>query len=820
MYLLCILPDGNIVKKCLCSFPAFLDFTIYQLFFLSFLSFSFLFTFFFHGYAKTRYLLWCRQYSIMTSLTALVCLKNHILVFHSDTFYVYTESLKENPGTDLNNPGLPFPLHSLDLLAVNRNLLLCCPAPNTLAVYQFEAVDKDTLKPPVVIAQWMIPEDTKISVACWAESHAGLDHVLLGTRDGAILRLDLQKPGVLLPVSIDGMPSLQSATVSNIAAAPCGNRFYAVGYASGLIAIYQDLFENGLKTIHCIDTPKKVLALSWHYSAKNMACQSLATLRAGSDRLHIYTVDVSSSATPPRKIRDIALPSGQSIPSICSKFLQWSKSGKVVRVSDSGLIVSDVRTKKVITRSISLPPPVVTLDVKSSKGKVWAVDCEGCLASYNLMDGSLIDSTTLPFYLELQESAAILDSPVVFIHRPTQVNAVTYKNKRALKSPLTETHNQSPSPTLVSKTHRPTFSVSSAISNTSTLPGNSSPTASQTIQLSMLPVKAVVNSLFPLVLKTLSRMPQQDVPEFIPSLSTKEQYAISAIFGGVYNTSLCLGGIHDILSHNLYKDLGTFRSLVISLLLSEIPLNHLIATLSNLPGERTYSDRFVFTLLSIGSITGGAQDSYSSSSLRTNCNLAVVNLVQDLVNTEDLSMDDLHLICAYLVSIGYAIEARTIYLASSLFLEAFVVSLLGKFEFISVFCDWCSYLRTTTLNPNLLCYLMDICTNLEGVPRHSTASTTSSEDNPVDEDLVRSYSLTRTSCAIDDVAIFSPELVSEEFAPTSTESSTCLPAMSPNRLKLMSTPKYIPNHNYSSSSVNMEDPNMVKPLARLTVNRD
>ena len=854
--------------------------------------------------------------------TAVVCLKSHLLVFHSDFLYIYNEALvEETPGAQHDDTtGIPFPLHSLDLLAVNRNLLLCCPTPNTLAIYQFES-DQDTgaLKVPVLIAKWAIPEEIKISVACWALSPPSpsppsasessntsassyqSQHVFLGTRDGTVLRLDLEHPGDLHPVNIDGLPSslLQSATISCIAAAPCGDGYYAVSYVSGLIAIYQST-EEGLKTVHSIETPKKVLALSWHYSCKNKTSQSLATLRAGNDRLHIYTINLASPSTPPRKIRDIPLPFGQSVPSICSKFLQWSKSGKVVRVSDSGLVVSDVRTKKVTSRSISLPPPAVTLDVRSSAGKAWVVDCEGRLCSYNLMDGSLINSATLPFFLSLQESATILDSPVVFLHRPTQVNTVTYKNKRALKSPLNESQfpksdaehqlpsfqspkqYQNASPTLVTryedknlKSHHPTCSVSSLLSNASTLPGNTSikttnstidmPTnLSHPIHLSMLPVKAVVNSLFPSVLKTLSRMPQhQDVPEYIPSLSTREQYAISAIFGGVYSTSLCLGGILDILSHAISKDSGSFKSLIFSLLLADISVNQLTTALNNLPGKRKYSDRFVMTLLSINSVAGGARDSasaYSSSSAastnsyrRTSCNTAVVNLVQELVNSqeEDFPTDDIHLICSYLVSMGYTLEARTIYLNSRFFLEAFVVSLLGRLEFISVFRDWCSYLRSASLNPNLLSYLSDVCTNISGVPRNSTTSSSGSslDDGPTDDQYLVSrltgYSLTsehpdhniiRTteltgSCAIDDVAIFTPEHVSEDYS-TSTlhvhTPTTRPPVMSPNRIKMMSTPKSIHRSTHSQRSLShssassppLDDVNMahlIPPLTRLTL---
>lgn len=794
--------------------------------------------------------------SSMSSLpgTALACLRNHVLVFHSDTLYSFPESLTENftesPSqlyTPENVGEVPFPLYSFDTLAISGNLILCCPSPNTLAVFQCETHSTSgTLLPPIPVATWAIPNHYKISVACWASSEPGSNssnssnptyqqqHALLGTRDGTILRLDLQQPGILFPVNIDGSPSasLQSSTISSIAAAPCGDGFYAVGYASGMISIFQNT-KDGMKTTHNIESSKKVLALSWHYSCKNKSSQSLATLHAGSDRLHIYTIDVTSNSKTPRKIRDIPLPQGQRTPSNCSKFLQWSKGGKVIRVSDAGLVASDVRTKNVVTQSIPLATSVAALGVKSSNGKVWVVNGEGSLNLYNLVDGSLVHSTLLPFS-ETMESAAIFDSPVVYFHRPAQVLAVTYKNKRAMKSPVsaapslvenspTESRPSSYSPGNSSNSSPTTFTFCEdkldkrPVSPPSKLPttfphlahnANSSEIDNEdkTIKLFKLHIKATTTSLFPIVTKTLLHMsPHQSVPEFIPSLSTREQYAISAIFGGVFSTPLCLGGIVDILQEALSKESDSLRSLVFSLFLSDISLNRLITTVGKLPGEKRFSDRFVFTLLSIASLAGGSRHSsalsFSSSRMSSSqrCNTELVNLVQDLIDTE-LPSEDFHLICAYLVSVGCHLEACRIYLNSGFFLEAFMVSLLGKLEFLSVFRQWCFHLRSTSENPSLMLYLGEISANLSGLPRHSTTSTNSSSlDETINEPFLThqlsaflqsgGHPMREGRTEVDDVAIFSPELGLGEFTSSSLDGDANPPAMSSNRIMLLSTPK-------------------------------
>lgn len=791
--------------------------------------------------------------------TALLSLKNHILVFHSDSLYIYPETLASS--TDDNTPDndtpttVDFPLHSLEPLSVIRNLLLCCPAPNTLAVFQFQPHETSgKLLPPSLVGEWFVPSHLRISVACWMSLESSRPtsdllqhHALLGTRDGTILRLDMQHPGALVSMDINGMPSpmFQQATISAIAAAPCGEGYYAVGYASGRIAIMQEV-SSELKTTHVMETSQKVLALSWHYSSKDKATQSLATLRAGSDRLHIYTVSVAKDTTPPRKIRDIPLPKGESIPSICSKFLQWSKSGKVTRVSDSGLVVSDVRTKKVSTCSIPLPPPVIALDVKSSKGKVWVIDSDGVLSSYNLLDGLLLQSAVLPFSLML-ESPTILDSPVVFFQRPAQVNAIVYKNKRALKSPTQESTSEL-SPTLASSTtskhnpspnfsrpnrHKPSNSSSSCISTLSPLTAaspqhhhttpivNSSPI----VHLATTPDKATMHSLFTTVTKALSEMPhQQNVPEYIPALSTSDQYAISAIFGGVYSTALCLGGILDILQNSISQYPESFKSLIFSLFLSDISLTQLIATLSKLPDEKHYSDRFVFTLLSIASIAGGPRDSPVSSIASTGVgvsthpryNLELVSLVQEMLNAQDdLPSDDIHLICSYMVSLGYHLEARQIYLNSYFFLEAFVVSLIGKLEFLSVLHQWCLFLRANSQNPNLVNYLSEVCTKL--TTRHSSTSTNNSSLDDLQmtaETLSNQYANAMRisdSAVSEDITIFSPELISNEYTTAGPDEHAAKSGISHNRIMILSTPKSsIPHAQAFSPSSSSSSPDTLQ----------
>lgn len=778
----------------------------------------------------------------MASLgTALVCLKSSVLVFYDDTLYIYSDSLTEQPSpasataspeqpdnasseTLAPPKGQPFQLYSLDLLAVSNNLLLCQPTADTLAVFQFDA-DKDTgaLLPPVLVAEYTVPDDSKISVACWDTDH---QIALLGTRDGTILRLDLQDPSALHPLAIDGSSStlLQSSTISGIAVAPCGEGVYAIGYASGYISIVQySPAANGLVTLHSIEGSKKIMALSWHYSSRNKSSQSLASLCSGSDRLYIYTVNVSDDPAPPRKIRDIPLPSGQSIPSICSKSLEWAKGGKVARVSDSGLVVSDVRTKRVSTRHIPLPPPVLAVDVKSTKGKAWTIDSGNEIKAINLMDGTVLHSTTLPFSLALDST--ILDSPIVYIHKPRQINTVTYKNKRAMRSPLSKTEFPPTRPS--SDIHAGAWSVSSPEekngpsrhkksgsmpSSTINASFSSPPTASiqtyKPIKLSMQPVKTAVSSLFPSVIKTLNRIPaHQSVPEFFPSLSTREQYALSAIFGASFDKTLCLGGITDILQSCIAKDPGSFKSLIFSLLLSDIQVGQLVSSLGKLSGEKRYSDRFVFSLLSIGNVDNTVDSyagSFTNSSLdgsgqHSNYNVALVNLVQELIDSYDeLPSEDVHLICSYMVSLGYYLEARQVFMKSDFYLEAFVVSLLGRLEFVSVFRHWCLHLQSIGLYPNLLHYLTEISFNISGGPRHSTASTNSSTlDEPFSDDHLfvsnrnTAYSLsnnTPKSTLSDEVAIFSPDLGSGEFPHTTNNDMSSSPAsISSNRLMVVPT---------------------------------
>ena len=681
-------------------------------------------------------------------MTAVVALCNNILVFDSNCLYVYNHSLAQ-PTPDSK---FPFPLHSTDLLAVNQNLLLCTPSQNIISIYQFEFNHHDsTLNTPTLIAEWVIPEEYKISVACWASNTQ--QHVLLGTRDGAIFRLDLDNPGNLSFINIDGCLQFQSATVSSIAAAPCADGYYAIGYASGLVRICQDdpcpnnTFSvnnnnsNNLKTIHTIQLHRNIQALSWHYSCKDKTSQSLALLQHGSDRLQVYTVNVESGSVAPKKIRDVPLPHGQSIPSQCSRFLQWSKSGNVSRVSDHGIVVSDVRTKKVMSRSISLPPPVISIDINSPKGKAWTVDSAGVLRCFNLIDGSLQCSVYLDFFDDgTDKNATILDSPIVYIHRPLHVNAVVYKNKRALKSPSTPPSAVAAEVAMLASPEQqskaalnqapPTPKQSPkllASRQTVTVPSRPSTTL---VKLSLKPVKAVVDSLFPSVMKTLSRMPEkQTVPEFIPSLSSKEQYAISALFGGNFSTSLCLSGIRDIIRSLTFKYPESPKSSIFSMLLGEVALPQFFQTISNLPGEKRFDSKFVFTLLSIKSVR--PKDESENPEY---CDMSVVTIIEDLLRQDDKSefvAEDLHLICGYLVSQGLYSEARKIYELFDFYLEAFVVSLLGKIAFIPTLHSWTVHLRTernhfnNTVDSknNLSRYLNNVVHNLSATPSFFSSST-------------------------------------------------------------------------------------------------
>lgn len=690
---------------------------------------------------------------------------------------------------------IPFALSSFDLISVSRNLLLSCPSSTTLAVHQFN-LDEDTgaLKGPLLLAEWTIPDCHKISAVCWACPSDALQYALLGTRDGTILRIDLSKYGALEPVYVNRSlsSSFHSATISCIAAAPCGDGVFAVGYASGPIVIYQDMSQQGLITLHCIAVQTKIVSLSWHYSSKNQKSQSLAILREGSGRLQVWTVDVSSGSPAPRKIRDIPLPAGHSGSPTGPKFLQWSKSGKVTRVSNKGLVVADVRTKNVSSRLISVAVPVVSLAVQSSLGMAWVIDGDHGLSSYNLADGSLLHHTTLPFSV-LQDSVDILDSPVVFLHKPSQVNKVVYKNKRAISSPRIESSDAPGSPE-----ESPTILGTSSPMQNVTPPqdkSNSNGPVNQPLHLSMSPVKTVVNSLFPSVLRNLFRIPsQQIVSEFIPSRMTQEQYVISALFGSTFKNVLRGGDISEILQYCIIKEKNSFKALVFSLFLNDMSISQLVSTLKKCTGNKKYSDRLVVALLSIGSISRNLR--YSSTTTGSSgstestrfCDKALVDVVQDLLgDLEESSADDIHLVCSYMVSMGFYLEARQIYVNAHYFLEAIVVCLLCKAEFASVLTKWCLYLRSTSQNQNLPNYLTDVCTSVTVVPCESTPSGSSFDENPFDEiqfaKRLAEYSLdaphsalstvvpnqlrTTEVCAaphhVDDVAIFSPDGVPEDY---------------------------------------------------------
>lgn len=714
-----------------------------------------------------------------------------MLVFHSDSLFVYTETLAPV------EPSIPFPLHALDVLAVYRNLLLSCPSSSIFNVHQLQENKEGKLQPPELVASWTISDHHKVSNVCWASCEESIK-IFLGTRDGTILRLDSNFPGLIAAVSINGAfpGSLQSATISCFAAAPCQDEIYAVGYASGPIVIYQDKgATEGLKTIHYIATPTKVLALAWHYSAKDKTIQNLAILREGSDRLQIWTVDVTPGSTPPRKIRDIPFPSGHSIPSICTKFVQWSKGGKVTRASDLGLVVSDVRAKKVVTRFIAVPPPVVSLVVNSAKGTAWVIDSDNGLSAFNLVDGEQLGTTKLPFSV-LQESAAILDSPVVFLHRPSQVTEVVYKNKRAIKSPLTPLSGR-----LDFIPERSELRLCSPGREPATATYRSS---SQPIHLSMVSVKGVINSLFPTVLKSLSRIPSNFlVPEFDSTKSTRAQYIISSLFGSVFSATDCYAGMNCILQQCVVKNPTSFKSIVFSLLLNDIHISQLASTLQTISNGKKYSDRLVVTLLSIGSLKGNQRDSAiiaGSSGNAGNEQLyskELVELLHDLLgHPEEVKPDEIHLVCSHLVSMGYHLEATQIYMIYLYFLEAIMVALLNKTEFSHILANWCRYLQTASNQTmNMFNYLSDVYTNVmvpQQQPIRRTSGSTLDGSSWIDgiqiANQLSTYSITSASStsphselsqgvlaiphsSVDEVMIFSPDLASEDFPSFSTDDS-------------------------------------------------
>ncbi|KAF5099169.1 hypothetical protein D0Z00_001764 [Geotrichum galactomycetum] len=770
-------------------------------------------------------------------MTAVVALRNNILVFDSNYLYFYNHSLVQ-PTPDSK---FPFPLHSTDLLAVNQNLLLCTPSQNIIAIYQFEFNPHDsTLNIPTLIAEWVIPEEYKISVACWASNTQ--QHVLLGTRDGAIFRLDLDNPGNLSFINIDGCLQFQSATVSSIAAAPCADGYYAIGYASGLVRICQDdpfsnnTFNtannnnsNNLKTIHTIQLHRNIQALSWHYSCKDKTSQSLALLRHGSDRLQVYTVNVESGSVAPKKIRDVPLPHGQSIPSHCSRFLQWSKSGKVSRVSDHGIVVSDVRTKKVISRSISLPPPVISIDVSSPKGKAWTIDSAGILRCFNLIDGLLQCSVRLDFYDDgTDKNTTILDSPIVYIHKPLHVNAVVYKNKRALKSPTTS--SSTAAAVLASPTQQPKPVLSQApptpkqspklLASCQTVTVSSRPSTTP-VKLSLKPVKAVVDSLFPSVMKTLSRLSEkQVVPEFISSLSSKEQYTVSALFGGNFATSLCLSGIRDIVRSLTFKYPDSPKCSIFSMFLGEVALPQFFQAISNLPGEKRFDSKFVFTLLSIKSVK--PKDESSDPEY---CDMSVVTIIEDLLrqdNESDFVAEDLHLICGYLVSQGLCSEARKIYELFDFYLEAFVVSLLGKIAFIPTLHSWTVHLRTESnlLNgtidskDNLSRYLNDILQNLSVTPSFFSSSTiacSSTNDEAyysIVSDRLVSTKINPEVSNTDDAYIFSPDYDDDQNTTSTTITTIPTTPRSTNSSINVETPQSVSYQKLQRTPSSIEAPAM------------
>lgn len=551
------------------------------------------------------------------------------MVIDCDSVYIYDdESLQELKR-------LEFPLFSAEFLLVNNSYLLCNPENNLLAVFEFNSATLDF----ELVCEWLIPDDLKISVACWSLDN--IAHILLGTRDGTIVQIDLTQPGQFQIID-----EQQSATVSSICPAPCGDGYYAIGHASGLVRIcrYVDGF---LKNVYSLEIMKKVEKLSFHYSCKDKTNQSLALFHLGNDRLQVYNINMIGNV-PPRKIRDIPLPESQT--SAGYRFLRWSKSGKIVRVSSFGLVVSDVRTKKVVSRSIPFND-IRALEVRSSKGKGWVIH-DKKITLVNLLDGSVLNSVDLPLSMqeEDEEMATILDSPVVYFFKPNQVNSVVYKNKRVMQI------TPPPSPHCF-----PDYEP---------------------------------NSLFPTVIENLSQVQSHTpVPEFYPSQLSKEQYLTSAIFGGSVSRSVSLAGMNDIL-----RSLDS-ENFIFSLYLSNVSMNQLLTNVMSLSNDAKYNQRFVFALLSISSLqrTSGA------------CSADIVNTIGSFVDCENI-----HHVCAYLFSLDYYKEACKIYELSHYFLESVMIALLKEQDAVPILKNWTSHLRMSnyTRNSSLIHYLDNIGDNI------------------------------------------------------------------------------------------------------------
>lgn len=596
-------------------------------------------------------------------------------------------------------------------------------------------------------------------------------YALLGTRNGTVLRLDISSPGTLTPLTVlprsptacttpstpatnfiisspsqfTNSPTTTShsnhGTVSSIAAAPCGMGVYAIGYATGHISIVQltsptteTFFLRPIHEIPPMGSPRKILALSWHYSSKNFSSQSLAALRDGSDRLIVWTVDIFDNC---KKIREVPLPQKHAPPSVCDNFLQWSKSGKIIRVSDSGLIISDVRTKKVVTRSVIFPAlPVVCIMVRSNKGKAWAVNSQGKLQSFNLVDGgSLLESTQLPFNLKSPDTAAILDSPVVFLQN-VKVGEIT--QVIITKSPRSSSHddnNNSNSKHEDEQQSRPDNASSSSCIPAASF-NTAGPKAPQAppIRLCMTPIKSALASLFPSVIKNLSKMPAQRVPEFNPSQLTVEQYVLCALFGGVFNTTLCLSGIRELLYSTI--DMKSNCSLspalkraVILLLVQKPSQQELLSSLNQFEASK----ELLASLLYAATVASTASNSVEEELLnqfKQALSLSSVSNGKQTASTpnkQHINYDQLHFTCAYLHSLGLSLIASQLYMSANFYLEALSICLLSSLDVVPVLRCWSAYLQkadskssrlknnkgSNSSTNNLVTYLINIVANLD-----------------------------------------------------------------------------------------------------------
>lgn len=101
----------------------------------------------------------------------------------------------------------------------------------------------------------------------------------------------------------------------------------------------------------------------------------------------------------------------------------------------------------------------------------------------------------------------------------------------------------------------------------------------------MTPIKATTHSLFSSVLKNLSRMPAQRVQEFMPTQLSMQQYILCALFGGVYNTTVCLMGIEELVQHSISSTASSglspeLRTSVLQLFLKQHSYNSILTIIS------------------------------------------------------------------------------------------------------------------------------------------------------------------------------------------------------------------------------------------------